>query len=141
MLHFIEKVGNLKLFFEEEYFLEEYYTTLYAINGSDIVKKETYCGKADTYLIRTLEERFLYHSFDICTLDVIQGGAQAIESEYDGALLSGKIAGFIDTEYFQKIDDTRFYQHYTQRPAMTVTELMDKWDRELADLRKKTASK
>lgn len=114
------KIGNLTVYresgtgFPGDLFFDGPTVTLYAINGTDIVRCETYLQVADEQFAL---DRFM-ELFDTYTLPMISAALPEITSEYDGALLSGKIAGFSSIEYFKRIDDTRFYKHFTHRPAM-----------------------
>lgn len=115
----LENVGNLKLYFEEweADIFEDPAFTVYAVNGADVVGKETFQAIANAGTLRIAAERLL-HRFDIYTDPAISAGLPEIISEYDGLLLSGKIAGFDTVEYFQRIDGTRFYKHMKDRPNM-----------------------
>lgn len=114
-MNFIERVGNLKLYYRmnDNIFGDET-ITIYAVNGSDIVKSDVYTGRN----YKNAAEHLLYRDFDTCTLETIRAGLPEIISEYGGRLLYGKIAGFDRVDYFKRIDNTRFYKHFTKRPAM-----------------------
>ena len=63
-------------------------------------------------------DHLLLRNFDICTLEDIRAAIVDPCLEYEGKLISGKIAGFDETEYFKQIDDTVYFKHYTNRPMM-----------------------
>ena len=115
----LEDIGNLKLFYEEWKAdpFEDPAFTVYALNGADVVGKETFLAKANAWTVRSAAEKLL-HRFNIYTAQAIAAGLPEIVSEYDGLLLSGKIAGFDQMEYFEQIKGTRFYKHFTHRPEM-----------------------
>lgn len=112
-MEFYEKVGNLKIFYEFE---GPWDVVIYAINGADVVARELF---ASSYLnLSQLVASMLNRNFDIYTLTDIWAGLPEVHSEHNGALLSGKIAGFSSTEYFKRIDATRYYKHFTHRPKI-----------------------
>ena len=110
---YIETVGNLKLFYEYNAHMQ---LTIYAINGTDIVGSATFYATPNH--AKACVARVLSSQFDTYTLSDIRSGLMLITPEYNGKLLSGKIAGFDGVEYFKQIDDTRFYKHFTKRPMM-----------------------
>ena len=119
LMHKIETVGNLQMFWEDHagsLFGDMF--SIVAVNGGDIVARETFEGTPTPAAIDKAEERLLQNHFDIVMLVDILAGVPEVEFEYNGKLLYGKIAGFSNTEYFKRIDRTRFYQHYTHRPMM-----------------------
>lgn len=122
----IAKIGNLTIYREDNplagFLLGDGPTmTLHAVNGTDEVKCETFSIADEAVAL----DRFM-HLFDYYTLSDIRAGLPEIVSEYDGALLSGKIAGFDAVEYFKRVDATRFYKRFTHRPTMTAEEFLAK---------------
>lgn len=112
-MEMLYKVGNLKIYCE---ILNAFELNIIAINGTDEVARESFSG----FRVSPTKcaERLLNNRFDIYTLSDIRAALPEIVSEFDGALLSGKIAGFDSLEYFKRIDDTQFYKHFTRRPMM-----------------------
>ena len=119
MMFKVEKIGNLVIYRENHTsFMDHLYRdgatfTLHAYNGADEVAHETYF----TPDVKTAVERLMVH-FDTYTLEAIRAGLEAVTIEHDGRLISGRIAGFEDVEYFKRIDDTRFFKHFTHKPMM-----------------------
>lgn len=118
----IAKIGNLIIYREDNPLADARFEdgptmTLHAVNGTDDVMHETFYAADEAVAL----DRFM-HLFDYYTLSDIRAGVPEIVSEYDGALLSGKIAGFDAVEYFKRVDATRFYKRFTHRPAMTAEE-------------------
>ena len=109
----IMKVGNLTIY-SEEYSGRSLH--LIAVNGVDIVAEGVY----EHCTAEKAADHLLAINFDIYTISDIRAGIPAPVTEYNGALISGKIAGFSDTEYFKRIDDTKYYKHYTHRPTMAL---------------------
>lgn len=117
MMNFIAEVGNLKLYYEQERDLFGRYLVVYVLNGCDIVERETFPDAAPGSACRCAD--ITLQRLDIVTLDVITAALPEIRREYDGHLLSGKIAGFDRVEYFKQFpDNPRYYKHYISRPAM-----------------------
>jgi hypothetical protein len=116
-MEFICKVGNLKIYYE---FASAWEVVLYAINGADVVARELF---AFSYFnLDRFVALMLQRNFDIYTIADIRAGLVNIKREYNGALLSGQLAGFSSTEYFKRIDDTKYYKHFTHRPMMPKEE-------------------
>ena len=107
----IMKIGNLEICGERDY---DNSLHLIAVNGGDIVAEEVYYGGT----VRSAINRLLLNHFDICTIEDIRAAIASPVLEYNGGLISGKIAGFSDTEYFKRIDNTEYFKHYTHRPMM-----------------------
>ena len=110
-MNHIIKVGNLKFYGEREF---DGTLHLIAVNGCDIVAEEIFYGGT----VRKAVDHLLLRNFDICTLEDIRAAIVDPCLEYEGKLISGKIAGFDETEYFKQIDDTVYFKHYTNRPMM-----------------------
>ncbi len=120
----IAKIGNLTIYREDNPFPDARFEdgptmTLHAVNGTDDVMCETFYTVNEAAAL----DRFM-HLFGYYTLSDIRAGLPEIVSEYNGALLSGKIAGFGTVEYFKRVDTTRFYKRFTHRPAMTAEEYL-----------------
>jgi len=110
----IAKIGNLAVYREDWGNM----MTLHACNGTDEIMQESFSAFAR----EASALKHLMNLLDYYTLSDIRAGLAETISEYDGALLSGRIAGFDNVEYFKRVDDTRFYKHYTHRPVMTAEE-------------------
>ena len=87
---------------------------LIAVNGGDIVAEEFYYSGT----VRKAIDHLLFSRFDICTIEDIRAAIVSPSIEYGGGLISGKIAGFSETEYFKRIDNTGYFKRYTRRPKM-----------------------
>ena len=107
----IIRVGNLEICGERDF---DNSLHLIAVNGGDIVAEEVYYGGT---VRRAINHMLLAH-FDICTMEDISAAITTPAIEYGGGLISGKISGFSETEYFKRIDHTDYYKHYTHRPRM-----------------------
>ena len=113
MMTKITKIGNLT-FYGERNTWDDDSLTLTAVNGTDIVARETYYGGT----VRQAINAMLRINFDIVTIHDILDGIASPVCEYENRLISGKIAGFSETEYFKRIDNTDYYKHFTHRPRM-----------------------
>lgn len=83
-------------------------------NGSNRVYHEwhDFCGPSDA-IIEALWLMGYYAKDKIVSLmsDVCE--------EYDGKLISGKLPGFKNLNYFKQVDNCPlFYRHFTHRPSM-----------------------
>lgn len=107
----IIRVGNLEICGERDF---DNSLHLIAVNGGDIVAEEVYYGGT----VRSAVNRILLTHFDICTILDIGAAIETPVIEYGGNLISGQLAGFSETEYFKRIDDTDYFKHYTHRPMM-----------------------
>ena len=114
----ITKVGNLKVFYQMSAdFLGEF-MNVYVINGTDIVQHEIF-PDAKPKDAQVYADRLLSRAFDIVTLSDIIPAITDIHKEHNGSLLSGKIDGFSETEYFKRFEDNpKYYKHFTKRPQM-----------------------
>lgn len=118
------KVGNLTIYLERgsgflnDLFFDGPTITLYAYNGADCVKQETYLQVMDE---TSAVNRFM-ELMDYYTLPQIHRAfgiaRRPIASEYNGKLLSGQLASGDPVDYFKRVDDTRFFKHFTHRPMM-----------------------
>lgn len=120
----IAKIGSLTIFREDGPHADTLFgdgpaMALYAVNGTDVVMRETFYTTDETAAL----DRFM-HLFGYYTLSVIRAVLPEIISEYDGALLSGRIAESNAVKYFKQVDATRFYKLFTHRPAMTAEEFL-----------------
>ncbi len=111
-MKYIETVGNLRFYTDEVGFAPGEYALL-AINGADIVANGVYCCS-----VKDAVNRLLNIYFDTYSISDIRAAMPVIRAEYNGALLSGQIAGYSSIEYFKRIDDTEYYKHFTRRPKM-----------------------
>ena len=111
-MKYIETVGNLMFYADTEGFAPGEYALL-AINGSDVVASSVYCCSVNDAVNRLLNVHF-----DTYSISDIRAAMPVIRAEYNGALLSGLLAGFSSIEYFKRIDDTEYYKHFTHRPMM-----------------------
>ena len=128
MMKLVEKIGNLTIWREDHTsFMDHLYRdgasfTLMVYNGADQVARETYYtnsyARDDRAAERKAVERLMGSSFDTYTLEAIRAGLPKLTIEHDGRLISGRIAGFDTVDYFKRIDDTRFFKHFTHRPMM-----------------------
>ncbi len=108
-MKFIRKLGNLKFYGERE----GAEIHVMAINGTDVVS-EIYTGGTEQNAIHHV----MNTSFDSYTMMDIRAGIPELTTEYNGNLVSGKIAGFDHPEYFKRIDSTEYFKHFNHRPMM-----------------------
>ena len=118
----IASVGNLRIVRKDSPELDKLFgdgptITLYAYNGLDEIMNETYYSADETAAL----EAFLL-KMDYCTMPYIASHLADVVAEYDGALISGKIPGHTETDWFKQTDDPRFFKHFTHRPAMNAEE-------------------
>lgn len=109
----IEQIGNLAIYGERNPWDNDS-LALIAVNGTDIVARETYCSGTIRQAINTM----LRINFDIVTIHDILDCIASPVFECESRLISGRIAGFSSTEYFKRIDNTDYYKHFTHRPRM-----------------------
>ena len=121
MMDKIMKVGNLTIFKKhadefDKLFDDGHTLTLYAYNGADCIKQETYIEFADE--MDAVDDFML--KMDYCTYQfIIQALKGHITAEYNGRLLSGMVDSLMGPDYFLRVDpDSRYYKHYTLRPTL-----------------------
>ena len=118
------KVGNLTIYIERgsgfmnDLFFDGPTITLYAYNGADCVRQETFLKVADEMnaVNRFLEQMDYYTLPQIRRAFSITG--QPVTSEYDGNLLSGQLVPGGLTDYYNRVDDTGYFKHFLHRPMM-----------------------
>ena len=109
-------IGPLRVYREDNALLTYMFNagptiTLYAVNDAEKLVNETYFTQNEPAAL----EAFMLH-LDYCTMKYITSHLENVTVEYDGILITGRIPGRMDREYFTQTEDPRFFKHFTHRP-------------------------
>lgn len=101
-MNFIEKVGNIKVYTEKNSARD---ITVIFINGSDVVMKEVYFTNNESAAVADL-----FTKLDIYTLEWIRSNIKIT----DLTILSENIYVAFETDYFCRIDNTKYFKHFSK---------------------------
>lgn len=107
MMNYIEKVGNIKVYSEQNG-ANEY--TITFINGTDIVAQTMYSSAytKNEAIAHLFSVKFDTHTEEWLWLNIPTSDLEVIS---DNLFKSGN-------DYFKRIDDTRYFKHFDHKPMM-----------------------
>lgn len=110
MMNFIEKVGNIKVYTENN---TEKDITVTFINGSDVVMSEAYFTNNETAAIADL-----FTKMDIYTAEWLKENINVM----DLTTLSENTYRTGEKDYFCRIDNTRYFKHFCKSADEFITD-------------------
>ncbi|MBQ6887220.1 MAG: hypothetical protein IJN54_06880 [Lachnospiraceae bacterium] len=110
MMKFIEQVGNISVYTKQ---FADSSIEVHFYNGSDLVAKETYFGGTEEKAIANLFSRNL----DTYTEEWLKDNFIM-----ELVKLSDNTYRTSDTDYFCRIDDTRYFKHFNKSADEFVTD-------------------